>query len=177
MRPEVWRTVLFVICFFAAVARAQNPDLTGRWQVSITHYGQNDYGRVTLKADGARWTGEMFGDAFTVTLDGSAIEVRCQERDQKGKHCGVLKGRLSEGVMSAAGNLYDQESTWTARRAPTIERSSARHEFVPKVYHNQFSGQIEPALRIRPAKPSMRRPWTLEVWMRTERTSPRAGIL
>ena len=61
MRPEVWRTVLFVICFFAAVARAQNPDLTGRWQVSITHYGQNDYGRVTLKADGARWTGEMFG--------------------------------------------------------------------------------------------------------------------
>src|SRR6516225_6320460 len=150
MRPEVWRTVLLVICFFAAVARAQNPDLTGRWQVSITHYGQNDYGRVTLKADGARWTGEMFGDAFTVTLDGSAIEVRCQERDQKGKHCGVLKGRLSEGVMSASGNLYDQESTWTARRAPTIERSSARHEFVPKVYHNQFSGQIEPALRIKP---------------------------
>ena len=152
MRPEVWRTVLLVICFFAAVARAQNPDLTGRWQVSITHYGQNDYGRVTLKADGARWTGEMFGDAFTVTLDGSTIEVRCQEKDQKGKDCGVLKGRLSEGVMSASGNLYDQESTWTARRAPTIERSSTRHDFVPKVYHNQFSGQIEPALRIRPGE-------------------------
>jgi hypothetical protein len=149
------------------------------WKVAGFNHAlwPDDYGRVTLKADGARWTGEMFGDAFTVTLDGSAIEVRCQERDQKGKHCGVLKGRLSEGVMSASGNLYDQESTWTARRAPTIERSSARHDFVPKVYHNQFSGQIEPALRIRPAKPSMRRPWTLEVWMRTERTSPRAGIL
>jgi len=40
MRPEVWRTVLLVICFFAAVARAQNPDLTGRWQVSTMHYGQ-----------------------------------------------------------------------------------------------------------------------------------------
>jgi len=85
MRPEVWRTVLLVICFFAAVARAQNPDLTGRWQVSITHYGQNDYGRVTLKADGARWTGEMFGDAFTVTLDGSAIEVRLPGKGPEGE--------------------------------------------------------------------------------------------
>jgi acetamidase/formamidase len=150
MRLEVWKTVVPVICFFAAVAGAQDADLSGKWQVSITHYGQNDYARLTLKADGARWTGEMFGDAFTVTRDGSAIEVRCQEKDQKGKDCGVLKGRLSEGVMSASGKLYDEESTWTARRAPTLERSSTRHEFVPTAYHNQFSGQIEPALRVRP---------------------------
>ncbi len=52
--------------------------------------------------------------------------------------------------MSLSGKLYDRESTWTARRATALERSSTRHEFVPKVYHNQFSGQIEPALRIRP---------------------------
>ena len=152
MRLGVWKTILLVTCFFALAASAQNPDLSGKWQVSIVHHGQNEYGRLTLKADGSRWTGEMFGGTFTVTLDDSAIEVRCQEKDQKGKDCGVLKGRLSEGAMSASGLLYDEESTWTARRAPTLERRSARHEFVPKVYHNNFSGQIEPALRIRPGE-------------------------
>ncbi len=150
MRLEVRRSVLPVICFFAMTARAENPDLSGKWQVSIMHYGQTEYARLTLKADDTRWTGEMFGDAFTMTLTGSAIEMRCQEKDLKGKDCGALKGRLSEGVMSLSGKLYDEESTWTARRATALERSSTRHEFVPKVYHNQFSGQIEPALRIRP---------------------------
>jgi hypothetical protein len=40
MKLEVWRTVLLVICFFAVAARAQNPDLSGKWQVSIMHRGQ-----------------------------------------------------------------------------------------------------------------------------------------
>ena len=56
MRLEVRGTVLFVICFFAATACAQNPDLSGRWQVSITHHGQTEYARLTLEADGTRWT-------------------------------------------------------------------------------------------------------------------------
>ena len=150
MRVEVWRAILPVICLAAMTGRAQNPDLGGKWQVSIMHHGQTEYAQLTLKADGARWTGEMFGDAFTVTLNGSAIEVRCQEKDPKGKDCGVLTGRLSESVMSASGKLYDEESTWMARRAPALERSANRHEFVPKMYHNQFSGQIEPALSIKP---------------------------
>ncbi len=150
MRVEVWRAILPVICLVAMTARAQNPDLGGKWQVSIMHHGQTEYAQLKLKADGGRWTGEMFGDAFTVTLNGSAIEVRCQEKDPKGKDCGVLTGRLGEGVMSASGKLYDEESTWMARRAPALERSASRHEFVPKTYHNQFSGQIEPALSINP---------------------------
>ncbi len=152
MRLDLRKTCLLVIYFFTITARAQRVDLSGKWQVSILHHGQKEYAHLTLKADGPRWAGEVFGDAFTVTLNGSAIEVHCQEKDQKGKDCGVFKGRLSEGVMSASGKLYDEESTWTARLAPILERSSTRHEFVPKVYHNQFSGQIEPALRIRPGE-------------------------
>jgi len=150
MRVEVWRTVLPAICFVAIATRAQYPDLSGKWQLSIMHYGQTEYTQLTLKADGAGWTGEVFGDAFTVTLNGSEIEVRCREKDQKGKDCGVLKGRLSEGVMNASGKLFGEESTCMARRPPAPARSASRHEFVPKVYHNQFSGQIEPALRIKP---------------------------
>jgi hypothetical protein len=111
MRLEVWRTVLPAICFVAITTRAQYPDLSGKWQLSIMHYGQTEYTQLTLKADGAGWTGEVFGDAFTVTLNGSEIEVRCREKDQKGKDCGVLKGRLTGGVMNASGKLYGEEST------------------------------------------------------------------
>lgn len=150
MRVEGWSGILPAICLVAMTTRAQNSGLGGRWQVSIMHHGQAEYARLTLERDGSRWTGEMFGDAFTVTLIGSEIEVHCRGRDPKGKECGVLKGRMSEGMMSASGKLYDEQSTWMARRAPAVERSARRYEFVPKTYQNQFSGQIEPALSIKP---------------------------
>jgi acetamidase/formamidase len=152
MKVDLRKTCLLLICFATITARAQNVDLSGRWQVTIVHHGQTEYATLTLKADAARWAGEMFGDAFTVTLNGSELEVHCQRKDPKDKDCGSFKGRLNDGVMSGSGKLFDEESTWTAQRAPTMERSSARHEFIPKVYHNQFSGQIEPALRIRPGE-------------------------
>jgi acetamidase/formamidase len=136
------------ICLVAVMAHAQNADLSGKWQVTIMQYGRPEYARVTLKADAAHWTGEMFGSTFSVSLNGSAIEVRCREK--KGKDCGAFTGRLSEGVMSASGKLFDEEAAWTARRAPVLEGPATRHEFVPKVYHNHFSGLIEPALHINP---------------------------
>ena len=142
------RAILPVICLVAATAPAQNADLSGKWQVSIMHHGQPEYAQLTLKADAAHWAGEMFGHTFTVTLKGSEIEVRCQGKE--GKDCGVFTGRLSEGVMSASGKLFDEEATWKAQRAPALERAATRYEFVPKVYHNQFSGLIEPALHIKP---------------------------
>ena len=144
------RAILPVIFLAAVTAHAQNADLSGKWQVSITHHGQPEYAKLTLKAAGAGWAGEMFGRPFTVTPLGAAIEVRCQAKDAKEKDCGVLTGRLSEGVMNASGKIFDEEATWTAQRAPTLEREARRYEFVPKTYHNHFSGLIEPALRIKP---------------------------
>ena len=146
-----------VICLLAISAAAQTPDLTGNWHVTIMHFGRAEYARLTLKASEGRWTGEMFGDVFTVslngtiTLSGAAVEVKCQGKDPKGKDCGLLTGRLSEGAISATGKLYDEESSWTAQRA-VLQRSAARHEFVPKVYYNEFSGLIEPALTIKPGE-------------------------
>ena len=142
------RLMLPVICLVAVTARAQNTDLSGIWLVSILHHGQPEYGKLTLKADAEHWAGEMFGRPFSVTLKGSEIEVRCQGKE--GKDCGLLTGRLSEGVMSASGRLFDEEATWRAERAPALERTATRHEFVPKVYHNHFSGLLEPALHIKP---------------------------
>lgn len=89
MRVEVRRAILPVICFAAVIARAQNLDLSGKWQVSILHHGRTEYGQLTLKPDGERWTGEMFGNAFLVTLHGSEIEVRCQGKDP-GKRIAVF---------------------------------------------------------------------------------------
>ena len=149
MRRESWAT-LPVILFFAVAACAQNPDLSGKWQVLITHHGQPEYALLTLNADGVRWAGEMFGRTIAITANGTEIEVHCQTKDPKDKDCGVLSGRLSDGVMSASGKLFEEEATWKAQRAPSPERAATRHEFVPTVYYNQFSGRIEPVLHIKP---------------------------
>ncbi len=154
MRIEV-RAILPVICLVAVTACAQCADLSGKWQVLITHHGKPEYAVLTLKADGARWAGEMFGRTFSVTPNGAEIEVRCQAKDPKDKDandndCGALTGRLSDAVMNASGKIFDEEATWKAQRAPAPERAATRHEFVPKVYYNQFSGLIEPALHIKP---------------------------
>ena len=154
MRIEV-RAILPVICLVAVTACAQYADLSGKWQVLITHHGKPEYAVLTLKADGARWAGEMFGRTFSVTPNGAEIEVRCQAKDPKDKDakdndCGALTGRLSDGVMNASGKIFDEEATWKAHRAPAPEHAATRHEFVPKVYYNQFSGLIEPALHIKP---------------------------
>ena len=146
------RTLLPAICFLAGTACAQTVDLSGKWQVLITHHGKPEYAVLTLKADGARWAGEMFGRTLTVTPSGTEIEVRCQAKDpkDKDKDCGVLTGRLSDGVMTASGKIFDEDATWRAQRAPAPERSATRHEFVPTVYYNQFSGLIAPVLHIKP---------------------------
>ncbi len=140
---------LLPVAFFVALnVRAQTIDLSGKWQVTILHHGAYDYGRVTLKADGAQWTGKMFGDSITISMKDSAIEVRCKGDD--GKECGSLKGRISDGVMHASGVIYDENSTWTAERPAAPGGSATSHEFVPKVYYNHFSGLIEPVLHINP---------------------------
>ncbi len=85
MRLETRKTLLPVICFFAVAARAQNTDLSGKWQVTIMHYGQAEYARLTLKATEGRWTGETFGDAFTISAKDSVLEVRFKERTRRAK--------------------------------------------------------------------------------------------
>ena len=129
---------------------AQGPDLGGKWLVTVSHHGAIEYGTLTLKSAEGRFAGEMFGDAFSVALSDGHLEVRCQGKDSKGKECGLLKGRLSEDMMEASGTLYEEESSWRARKAPAIQRSANRHEFVPEVYYNEFSARFEPALRINP---------------------------
>jgi len=147
MRAQI-RVVVPAICFFSIAASAQSTDLSGKWLATLVHHGRPEYDRLTLKADGARWTGDMFGQTFAITSQGSEIQVRCRKKD--GSDCGAFNGHLNEGVMNASGKIFDEEATWHAERAPGLERSATRHEFVPKVYYNHFSGLIEPALHVKP---------------------------
>jgi hypothetical protein len=149
MRLGFAKALFPALSLLSVLAGAQRADLSGKWQVTVLHFGQSEYARLELKPAGTGWTGEMFGDMFTVSVNGSAVEVRCTGKDKK-KECGAFKGTLKDGTISASGELYEEPSTWTASRAPAIQRSSVRHEFAPKVFHNHFSGAIEPALRIRP---------------------------
>ncbi len=139
---------LGTILFAAIAAYPQNVDPAGEWRVTLRHYGQTEYARLKLESKDGRWTGKMFGNTITLSMNGPAIEIRCT--DDKGKECGSLSGRFVEGVLSATGKLFDEEANWSAHRASPVERGSTRHEFVPKVFHNYFASRFEPVLKIRP---------------------------
>jgi acetamidase/formamidase len=150
MKPQLWKAPLLLLLLLAVEARGQTVDLSGKWQVTLVNFGRTEYARLTLKPSDGRWTGEMFGDSFTVPVQGNAVEALCHEKEEKGKDCGALTGELKDGVMRGSGKLVVWGFTWTARRPPALERSSARHEFVPKVYYNEFASKFEPVLKIKP---------------------------
>ncbi len=150
MKLKDLQTVLPAAWLSTLLAFAQGTELTGKWLVTVTHHGADEYGRLTLKEADGRVSGDMFGDVFSVALSDGQLEVHCQGKDSKGKGCGLLKGRLSGNIMEASGTLYEEESSWTARKSPSIQRSANRHEFVPAAYYNEFSSRFEPALRINP---------------------------
>jgi hypothetical protein len=57
---------------------------------------------------------------------------------------------------------------------PESQHSATRHEFVPKLHYNQFSGLIEPALHLKRETPYIRPPRMHAPWIQTEHTSPPA---
>ena len=132
----------------AVTARGQTPDLGCKWQVTLVNFGRAAYARLTLTPSGTHWVGKMFDDSCTISAKGDSLELICT--NEKGKDCGVLTGELKDGVMTGSGKLDGEEFTWTARRALTIERTSTRHKFVPKVYYNEFASKFEPVLKIKP---------------------------
>ncbi len=150
MSLKLVHAAVLVVVLSVVFSCAQGTDLSGLWRVTIEHHGATEYGALTLKPVEGVATGEMFGDIFTATLNDGQLVVRCHNKDAKGKECGLLKGRLSDGTMTVSGVLYKEESSWTARRPAAIQRTSKRHEFMPKVYCNEFSARIEPVLKISP---------------------------
>jgi acetamidase/formamidase len=142
--------VAVLACALTPVARAY--DLAGRWEFTVTQFGEPEVGRLILEATDSGFKGRWHGLDFQVSLEGNAVQIKCSyEENKQIKSCGALTGTLAGSEMSGSGKLFDDPETWTAHRiVARTDAAPKSYEFVPKEFHRQFSGGTPAALHIYP---------------------------
>jgi acetamidase/formamidase len=98
--------------------------------------------RLTLTVDGERLTGVAGNLALEGTVRSAAVEFKTGNIAAKG----VLEGSELRGEAT----LPDRTVKWTALRLPPRPAAPRTHEFEPVQFHQYFSSQIKPVLRIHP---------------------------
>jgi len=123
--------------------------LDGKWEVTVTQFGEPDYARLTLKMDGGKVAGQWDELAVEGDAHGDTITFAAHEKD--GKVYGEFKGTLLEGVLVGTAKVRGESASWTAQR-PLERPAGARkeHRFFTRTYHRQFSGAIPAVMRIFP---------------------------
>lgn len=122
-------------------------DVAGDWVLTIERYGETDYERMTLRAEGERVTTEVSGVKVEGTIRNGKIELKTGEKGP----AGMMSGVADRGAMSGEFRLGEMRGTWKAMR-PAVRPANAprEHVFEPKEFHRMFSGSIEPVLHIFP---------------------------
>ncbi|HYK89052.1 MAG TPA: hypothetical protein VE398_09790 [Acidobacteriota bacterium] len=69
MDTKLVQAGLLMVWLSTVAAQAQSTDLSGKWQITVMHHGSAEHAALTLKTADGHSTGEMFGDAFEVTLN------------------------------------------------------------------------------------------------------------
>src|SRR5215510_13617767 len=129
---------------------SQAPDLSGSWELTWIRFGEANVDRVQLQMSGDKITGKALGNlSIEGTISGDKLELTLIGDNKK--TIATLNGIVRNGEMSGTMKLFDDNLTWTARRARGRPPETPRvHNFDPKEFHNYFSATIPPALRIYP---------------------------
>src|SRR5579872_818690 len=135
-----------ILCVAGGVSAAT---LDGVWEITITRFGEPDYGRATLKTSGDKLSGQA--DELTIegTVRGDAVAFTARDKD--GKPSGEFTGTMIEGVLVGTARFGDESATWTAQRpAERPAGASKAHRFFTRTFHRQFSSAIPPVLHLFP---------------------------
>ena len=113
--------VCFLLLSLAHVARAQNTDVTGSWQLSMPgRNGNMMTENLTLKQDGTKLTGTIKGrrgdEPVTGTINGNDIDFSVAISTPNGNfnldYKGTVDGDSMKGTMQVMGNSVN----WTAKK-------------------------------------------------------------
>jgi amidase len=135
-----------ILCLASGASAAS---LDGVWEVTITRFGEPDYGRATFKTSGDKLTGQA--DELTIegTVHGDAVAFTARNKD--GKPSGEFTGTMIEGVLVGTARFGDEPATWTAQRpAERPAGATKAHRFFARAFHRQFSSAIPPVLHVFP---------------------------
>jgi len=129
---------------------AQSGDISGAWVLSADVQGQQVSGRLNIKVDGEKLTGDALGDLLIIgMLREGKLEFGLWTQSRS--PIAGLFGALENGRLSGAITLRGQTGAWTAQRpSPRPPNAPRYHAFEPKEFHRLFSGAIAPVLKIYP---------------------------
>jgi amidase len=136
--------------FFLLPLIASAADLTGTWNVKLIRFDEEFAAiRFELKADGTQLT----GTANELKLEGNIRNdvIQLTAKRPNGESWGTLEGRVQgDEIGGTVRREGEGEFGWKARRVTSVAAAPRTREFTPNKFHRQFSGSIEPALRINP---------------------------
>jgi acetamidase/formamidase len=146
------RHVLLAVSACPAILFAQVSP-AGDWHVTRDVYGTPQHLRLTLNVDGSKLSGSLGQRPIDGSVAAGSIRFAIKDTELTETYTATLVGDTLSGtlVRERSDDPNPFTTSRSARRIPP-KRSGPpqRHEFVPTVFHRQFSASIEPALRIWP---------------------------
>jgi amidase len=135
-----------------AIVLAQTT-VAGEWMLTEDVYGNPLYRKLVLKIDGDHLSGTIGNDKVEGTLSGGTVRFTLKDERSTDEFTGTLAGAALSGtvVHTETDDPKPFRTTWSARRIPPRRAGAPeRHEFVPAVFHRDFSLATTPVLRIWP---------------------------
>jgi len=143
-------------------------DLSGNWTAQVTRYGQPQYWRVILRAEGSKLSGTWNESTIAGTITGDRVEFSVKEPG--GRQSGSFTGEVTATGISGQGKLAArgggaqgelQPATLTMTRVPNPPAGGPKTwDFEPKDFYSFYSSSVPPALRVFPGDTV--RTWTLD---------------
>lgn len=147
--------VLVCLLGCAGSGMAQEQSLTGNWMATVDFYGSPLYWKMELKQDGEKITGDFSGDKVEGTYAAGKLHFLAKDTHDGSEEltATVVNGQITGTVIWIDGSDKEHPATRTflAERIPVRPQVPAKtHEFVPTVFHRQFSALNKPVLTINP---------------------------
>ena len=149
------RKRLATLLFLPGFLLAQKPTLSGRWIISADFYGTQLTLSLQLNQQGDKLTGEFGGDKLEGTVNGSTVRFLAKADQGGTAQCDatLASGTLSGTIIFTDSDDPDHPAShrFTATLVPPRRAGSPqRHDFVPTVFHRQFSALNKPVLTVSP---------------------------
>jgi amidase len=145
--------------FLLAAVTALAADISGEWEFTAKMLGGTDYVRVTLKADGNKFSGNLNELKLEGTIDGNKLTFAATRPN--GDAFGTFEGVMHGAEISGTALWHKTEKVeWTAHRPLPLPATSRTLDFEPKEFHRLFSDAIPPVLHLFPGDTV--RTWTVD---------------
>ena len=149
---------IFALLGMALSVPAQQPDLAGKWTVTLDVFGTPETWGLTLQQQGSHVSGEYAGDKLEGDIKGGRLTFHAKDPGGDGYE-DVTATITSDGMTGSmvwaqnASVSHPATHGFTAvRNRPAVASTAPpqAHEFTPTVFRRQFSSQYEPVLKINP---------------------------